>query len=934
MDNSLNSTLPSRKQRVLDFIIKTKDRAFRFLYSKRYLYPSFLIPVGIMLVVYVLLSIFPFGQRSILTLDMNAQYIYYFEQLRDILLGNGSLIYTWERTLGGEFLGFYTYYLASPLSLILVLFPSSLIVEAVTIMMLIKCGISGLSFAIYLDSTGRKRNVLSYAMFSTMYALCAYAMAYQTNTMWMDALMWLPLLTLGIERLVTDGRFKLFTIMLALIIWSNYYIGYMVCIYTLIYFICFICAHKVSDINNLKERHHIPKSFIRIAICSIVALLMVAMIILCAYYSISFGKTDGEADKLTFDLRFDLLDLISKLFIGSYDTVRPAGLPNIYCGILALFMLPIYFFTKKIAPREKIAYGILVILFIISMSVNAIDLIWHGLSMPVWLNYRYSFMLSFIILIMAYKGFELFAEFDYKSILQIGAGLILLLLLIQKTVLLPRYDGGDEVLLMPHYELVWISLVFVIIYMVVLYYKKRETAKRIGTIVLTCIVCFEAGVSALINWGEEVNDVGWAKRSAHRNFNDRIESTVDNLLEYDTSFYRMEKTLFRKPNENFALDIRGLSSSTSTYNKGVMELMKRCGFPARSHWSKYIEGNEVVDSIFGVKYVITDDKIPVSNLYTPVEGGENGLTIYENPYVLSLAYCVDAGMKDADVNAPVRHSFGFLEYMASKMVASEDLRLFSSCVYTCTQTKNCSKSSTTFSRADSSEKASFTYQVTPYNTGSVYMFLKSNGSNDEATFFVNGVELGKVFGEESNRIHNIGTFGKGEKIEVTVEFNSDRASIDMSYPLFVQLERDAFDATFAELNAGEMKIEKYSDTKFQGSIIAEDNEIVMTTIPYDKYWNVYVDGVRVETYKVLDSLLAFDISTGEHEIEFKYSSKVFNVGICISLFGLALFVLMCVFERKYREKMGFDSPKIKVIEPVSIKFDEKTLEITKKDDDI
>jgi uncharacterized membrane protein YfhO len=69
---------------------------------------------------------------------------------------------------------------------------------------------------------------------------------------------------------------------------------------------------------------------------------------------------------------------------------------------------------------------------------------------------------------------------------------------------------------------------------------------------------------------------------------------VDNLLENDTSFYRFEKALFRKPNENFALDIRGLSSSTSTFNRGVMNLMKKCGFSARSHWSKYIEGNEIV----------------------------------------------------------------------------------------------------------------------------------------------------------------------------------------------------------------------------------------------------------------------------------------------------------------------------------------------------
>lgn len=135
------------------------------LIEKKYLYPSFLLPIGIMLAVYAILGIYPFGARTILTLDMNAQYIYFFEQLRDVFLGNGSFLYTFERALGGEFFGFYTYYLASPLSLIIVLFPKKMITEAVMIMMLLKCGLSGFTFSIYLDST-RKKNTMAFTAFS------------------------------------------------------------------------------------------------------------------------------------------------------------------------------------------------------------------------------------------------------------------------------------------------------------------------------------------------------------------------------------------------------------------------------------------------------------------------------------------------------------------------------------------------------------------------------------------------------------------------------------------------------------------------------------------------------------------------------------------------------------------------------------------------
>ncbi len=905
MDNSVPVTAPSFK----DKLFATWQSFWGFVKSKTYLYPSFLLPVGILLAVYAIIGVFPFGERSILTLDMNAQYVYYFEQLRDILTGNGSLIYTWERVLGGEFLGFYAYYVASPLALLLILFPPSLMVEGVMIMMIVKCGISGICFAIYLDKSGKNRNIFSYTIFSTMYAFCAYAMAYQSNTMWQDALMWLPLLTLGIEALIKSGRFKLYTVMLTLIIWSNYYIGYMVCIYTLLYFICYICAHRNEELNLLKEKHHLLKSLARIAVCTIVALMMVCMIILCAYYSISFGKSNGEIADMSFDLRFDFLDLVAKFFIGSYDTVRPAGLPNVYCGILALFMLPVYFVSKKIPVRHKVSYGTLALVFIASMSVDCLDIIWHGFQMPVWLNYRYSFMLSFIILILAYRGFELFAELEYKSIIQIGAALMMLLLVIQKTVLLPRYDGSEKTPMMPDYELVWISFVFIFIYLVVLYYKKRETVKRVAAGVLLGVVGFEACVSGIINWGEEVNDVGWAKREVYRESIDKIEPTVDYILENDTSFYRMEKTIFRKPNENFALDIRGLTASTSTFNRDVMDLMKYCGFSARSHWSKYLEGNEVVDSIFGIKYVISDEDTPVSNLYPSTEG-KDSLTIYKNPYALSIAYPVDAGMKEISVKHDVASPLQYLEYLTSGLVGEEELSLFQKCYYSHFERENCSKSGSIsverYTRTDSNIKASFTYSVTAYTTGSIYMYLKPNGTNKEVTYYVNGIESGKALGDETTRVQNLGTFDAGETIYVKVEFNDDKVALNTSAPMFVQLNKNEFESAFATLKNGELQINDYSDTSFEGTLVADEGEIVMTTIPYDKYWKVYVDGQRVEGYEVLDALLAFDITPGEHTVELKYSSAPFNIGITISLIGVAIFTVMCVFEKAYRRKKGFD----------------------------
>ena len=897
--------------------------------SKKHVYPAFLLPFGLLLIIYAMMGIFPFGDRSVLVLDMNAQYIYYYEELRDILRGESSLIYTFERAIGGEFLGFFTYYVASPFAIIVALFPEGMIVESVMIMMLIKCGLSGLTFFIYLSKT-RKTNLPAFYMFSVMYALCAYATTYQTNTMWMDALLWLPLVTLGVERLVTDGRFKLFIITLALTIWSNYYIGYMVCIFVFFYFFCFILAHSSKDTNNLRENFHYIRSFIRIAISSVIAILMVAVIIFSAYYSLSFGKSDTSNVEYTFVFRYDFFDFIAKMFIGSYDTIRPAGLPNIYCGTLALVLLPIYMLSSKIKLREKLAYGSLAALLVFSMMINALDLAWHGFQMPVWLNYRYSFIFSFIILVLAYKGFEALEEMSSKSIIVSSALVLILLFAIQKTTTILTHTSGKPTPSMPIFTLVLPTVVFIVIYSLLMFLalkNKKLLIKQLATFALLCTVCTEAVIGGYFTWLAEVKDVGWAKRNAYYDYVNQFDETVDYIYSMDDGFYRFEKTTMRKPNDNFALNIRGLSDSTSTMNKKLMKFAQFSGFSSKSHWIKYYSGNEVSDSIFGIKYVISDDKHPVSHTYTEIEGKE-GKLIFKNENALSIAYCVSSKMKNFPIDEFESNmsSFIFLESLMSYMTDEEAVSLFNGCYSYVFEVDNCRKfqrytgrTFMRFDRLDDELDATVTYRVNPDKDGSVYMFLPAYNTGTKISYqiHVDGVEQlkGSFYGSDDYRIHNIGNFEGGKEFVVTLTFDMDDLRIYTDYPLFVQINEETVNEYLSELKKGELKISDYSDTHFNGTISAESDEIVFTTVPYDKYWEVYVDGQRVDTYACADTFLAFDISEGEHTVEMKYRSKPFIYGLMISGGALLLFVIMCIFEKKYR--------KYKENEKIRISYDDE-----------
>ena len=248
-----------------------------------YLVLSFLLPVAVMYLVYLVKGVHPFGDESVLVLDLNGQYVYFYEALRNAILGDKSLLYSFSRSLGGEFLGIYAYYIASPFSYLVCLFPQSRILEALLTVFLLKTGISGLTFGYYLHKTTRRPNKYLVWVFSVLYALSSYAIVHQHNSMWIDALMWLPLLSLLIEEMIKQGRYKLYVPLLALTLASNFYIGYMVCIYVVLYFFYYYLAHgKDGENNPTGESEHFLHSLGRIIGYSLLAVGISAVILLAA----------------------------------------------------------------------------------------------------------------------------------------------------------------------------------------------------------------------------------------------------------------------------------------------------------------------------------------------------------------------------------------------------------------------------------------------------------------------------------------------------------------------------------------------------------------------------------------------------------------------------------------------------------------------------
>lgn len=893
---------------------------------------AFLAPFFLTYMIYISKGVWPFGNGSILVLDMNGQYVYFFEEVQDLIREGGSFLYTWQRALGGEFMGMYAYYVASPFTFLVALFPKGMITEAILFITLVKAGMCGLTMAFYLRRRFPAKSDLTTLLFSTMYAMCAYGVVHANNSMWIDELIWLPLLAYGIEQIVKRRRCILYPAMLALSLLSSFYIGYMMCLFSVFYF--FYVYFGDPDSNLCEERRHFLSAFLRMAVSSIVGVMMSMVIVLPAYASLQFGKNEFTSPSYEIAQRFPFLELLGKLYPGSYDTVRPEGLPFLYCGTLALIFLPLFFFCRRIRAREKIAAGCAIAFFVLCFNTSTIDLAWHGFQFPNWLNYRYSFMLTFFLVVFAYRAFLSIDRIRFSHILAVLAGETLLLLVIQKTTSI--FDT---------FGCIWFSLAILAAYLLVLrLFYCKECRKQTAMSALACLCALELFGSGLINLLLFGADVGYTSRTNYVEFEKRLTPAAEFIHAYDDSFYRAEKTLQRMKNDTMLLNLNGISNSTSTLDQDALTFLNRLGYCSVSNWSMYADGTILGDSILGIKYLITGE--PLEGAYDRhyqllFTDEENQTYVYCNPSALSIAYGVNPNFGDLvweneDGSDHYESSFELYNRILTTMLGGDannptkyfyplnfkedtskcQITHYSDCKGVSANANGNKTIAYTFTVPES-KKAELSAKADP--TEEYFFFIPLfDGYHREMEMKVSAYRktaegmvyeacfTGDYFGDKTDRIVSLGHYEPGDQITVRLTPVGDIAYLpkidaygySSSLSTFCYgLDSDKVAEDLAKLKASCVNITEHSDTRLYGTVeIPADRTMLFTTIPFDSGWQLYVDGVRTEIYEAAECTIAADLKPGSHTIELRYRPRSFTFGALIAVAGLIAFSGLIVLD--------------------------------------
>lgn len=461
---------------------KKKETKFSlFLKNNKYILISALIAFAVMQLVYFCFSLIPYGDMTILRMDLYHQYGPLFAELYDRLTSGESLIYSWNSGLGSSFLGNFYNYLSSPVTILILFFGHKNIPEAIAAMIAVKAMLSAGSFTYYIKRSLGRHDPTT-AAFGILYAFCGYFVAYYWNLMWLDAMVLFPVILLGIEKIINKGKPTLYCISLALMFFANYYMAYMICIFAVLYFLTYYFAnYSIEQKFNraLSKKAPLAKrlsnslfwsSGVKFAFYSIVAVLLAAFVVIPLITILTDSSATSSGSPAEYKKYFSTFDFLANHLASSEPTIRSSGtdvLPNVYCGVLTLLLVPLFLFCKKIKTREKISYVCLLGVLYLSFNMNYLNFVWHGFHFPNDLPYRFSFMYSFVLLVMAYKALIHIKDFSGKEILATGLGFALFLVLVEK---ITSKNIGDMSL--------GLSIIFGVGYVLILRLLKDKNTRR------------------------------------------------------------------------------------------------------------------------------------------------------------------------------------------------------------------------------------------------------------------------------------------------------------------------------------------------------------------------------------------------------------------------------------------------------------------------
>lgn len=839
----------------------------------------------IICVAMIIQDILPFGDKTVFVWDLEIQYWKFYCWLHDMLHGDVGLFYSFSQALGGNmYATAVSHVLLCPFDWLVYFFDKAHIAEFFSVITILKLSACGLSFYIFSVKRFKIANKGLLLLFSTAYALMEYNVSLCSNIHFIDSIYVLPMVALGIYYLVNHGKKVLYYISIVYVIVVNWYTGYMVCLFSIFY-----CMFELFlRYRQRKDWRSCLQVFSSYCITTFLSVFTSAVVLIPGVLATTSGKGKFELQYLIPKFHCDPLYIFRSLFITSEGNIN-YNQPAIYVSSLVLLFTLMMYFDKRFDKRKKLACFVLTTFIFISFSFVPLEIIWTILKKTYSFHFRYSFLFSFMLVLSACFYLEELEEKSYKLSCKLclgSSGVIGLYFLIQNLV---EPFRGHKII----YYYIGLFFCFAVLFYLLLGQKMKNSAvkKMVLASISILLIC------------EQVYNVKYTfSRYVVNNdkFINYVSSTDKAITEikrnHKDGAFRMEKTFSemterRAPvvpadSEGLTFSYNGISYYHSIYDSKVNDFLAYTGYcKLNAMATNYVDTNLLMDTLLGIRYVLTDN---APSVYRKVKSPNlpKGIEIYENPKSLSFGTVINKNASDfewSDDNSSFTNQKRLIKMITANK-KSEQILIKQK-----------------YDEHFNNEKR--VWKITTVFDGPLYCYWK--GGHPDSSVYVNGKFKQAYFSRFYKNVIFLGEYKKGEKIVVSIDDDRDCGKEHgfEAYTVDLQL----FNTLVDELRNNSLQQVSIKGSTLSGKLITEKNGILWLSIPYDKGWEIRLNGKKVDYKQILNCFIGIDVEAGEYDLVMKYTPPNLKISVFISLVFLMFFV---VWNRKGRNIGGEENDTI------------------------
>lgn len=876
----------------------------------------FLFSVIMYVAVLVLEDAYPFGSRCFLTDDAYVQYNTMIRVFLEYIHSGDMSQIMWNHGMGIDMYLNALYYFMSPFNIIAVALGENYVELSLVIMIVLKCSlipVTGLYYFRHTDFADREKGLsgipgtMAGLCCALAWGFCGYILAYGHNVLWIDGLIILPLLALGVERINRGTGFKAYVIWLAVSFIVNFYYSFYICIFVIMY-------HILLERSSFRE---FLANSLRILMYSLLSVAISAVALLPAVLCIArAGESYTGLDQTGLAAWGDIGGYVVSFF--SFKEITSSSYlynNNNYIGTAAVLLALCFLGAKGVRRLQKTKCVCIAVVLMLAANWLPLNYVFHGFTITHGVGNRFAMLLSFLMVVLAYKMLIELGNMRASGAV-FGAVCAILLLVLSFT---------DSSRLQAAVCYVTFMLVSAVVVIVLILVSAKSIRKETAAVIITALWAVEITANVFYTLPSKSNECAMTDSIY-------LDEWLSEYQELDSDGGE-RKTSLVYSDYTPASDLNWYSSMLNGYSVDAFAGM------GLGHYDNveclYDGATPLTAMMYDVRYVLAASYNTNGGYHRISEGslsdGES-YGVYEADELAGLGFMADSSLEqwraDGDVGEN-QSSFVSLGYGAElESVADESLmevigfgNIRDECmsvtgqynVYSIEEGLNIT------SRYNLGSFVSMGVGKYEYTSESTYpasvhlaftadrdmnLYVYSYDTRDQLVMaYVDGELVSESKYYTTGQLVHVGQVKKGQKVKIAAFGGASQGETAEKILQLYNFSDELFEQVKAEITDEVLVSDGYSGNTFTGHITAKKAGVLYLAFPYSDGYTIYVDGEKADKLLLGAGNMGVRLGAGEHVIELRYHTSGLLPGAVISLVGIAVFVLLILKKWKKLENV-------------------------------